>query len=357
MLNWLLAFLPIAVALEHLAPERSLWIFVAAALAIIPIAGWMGRATEELAARTGEGVGGLLNATFGNAAELIIALAALRAGLHDVVKASLAGALVGNILLVLGDAMLVGGLAHRPEQHFNAAGARSQSTMLTLATIALILPAAFERVLGEGAAPVASLSVWISAVLLAVYALNLVFSLGTHRALFTGSHEEAEGAAQSAPWSGRRAGLVLGAATVAIAWMSEILVGAMEPTAQTLGLSKAFVGVFVVAILGNAAEHATAVRAAYKNRMDLALSVAIGASVQVSLFVAPFLVLLSYLVAPTPMDFAFSGGLVLTVLLSVLILGQVAADGRSDWLKGVQLLAVYVILGLAFYFAPVPARN
>ncbi len=349
MLNWLLVFVPVAVALEHLAPERPLWIFAAAGLAIIPLAGWMGHATEHLAARAGEGVGGLLNATFGNAAELIIALSALRAGLHQVVKASLAGSIVGNILLVLGAAMLAGGLRHRPEQHFNAPGARSQATMLTLAAIALILPAAYQRV---GALPeLPRLSLWISFVLIGVYAANLVFALGTHRALFAGS-PAADQEGHEAAWSIGRAGLVLAGATVAIAWMSEILVGALEPATHALGLNDVFVGVFVVAILGNAAEHATAISAALKNRMDLSLSIAIGSSVQVSLFVAPVLVLLSHVVGPVPMDLAFGGGLVLSVLLAVLITGQVAGDGRSDWLKGVQLLAVYVILGLAFFFAP-----
>jgi Ca2+:H+ antiporter len=351
MTKWLLVFVPIAIALEHLAPEQSLWIFLAAALAIVPLAGLMGHATEEIAVRTGEGVGGLLNATFGNAAELIIAIVALRAGLDEVVKASLAGSIIGNILLVLGAAMFAGGLRHRPEQSFNAAGARSQATMMTLATIALILPAAFQRALGPSAEPVASLSVWISVVLLAVYASNLLFSLVTHRSLFTGA-PGAEEAEHAAHWSAGRAILVLGAATVGIAWISEILVGAIQPAGQALGLTDVFVGVFVVAILGNAAEHATAITAALKNRMELSLSIAIGSSVQVALFVAPFLVLLSYAIAPAPMDLAFNGGLVLTVLLSVLILGQVAGDGRSDWLKGVQLLAVYVILGLAFFFAP-----
>jgi len=349
MLNWLLLFAPLAVTLEHLAPERPLWIFAVSALAIVPLAGWMGHATEQLAARTGEGIGGLLNATFGNAAELIIALAALRAGLHDVVKASLAGSIVGNILLVLGAAMLAGGLRHRPEQHFNAPGARSQATLLTLAAIALILPAAYQRI---GALPeLPALSLWISLVLIGVYAANLLFSLGTHRALFAGSPTEV-GGGRAASWSTGRAGLVLATATAAIAWMSEILVGALEPATHALGLNEVFVGVFVVAILGNAAEHATAVTAALKNRMDLSLSIAIGSSVQVALFVAPVLVLLSYAVGPLPMDLAFGGGLVLSVMLAVLITGQVAGDGRSDWLKGVQLLAVYLILGLAFFFAP-----
>jgi Ca2+:H+ antiporter len=310
----------------------------------------MGRATEQLATRLGEGAGGLLNATFGNAAELIIAFAALRAGLHTVVQASLIGSIVGNLLLVLGAAMLAGGLRHK-EQHYNAAGARSQATMLTLAVIALILPAAYRAASGAGEYEVGQLSVWISLVLLAVYAANLVFSLVTHPALFASSHEGEE--AENAPvWSPGRATAVLGAATAAIAWMSEILVGTLEPTGTALGLNEAFVGVFVVAILSTAAEQAAAVGAALRNRMDLSLSIAIGSSVQVALFVAPLLVLASFVVGPEPLDMAFGGGGVLTVLLAVLITGQVAGDGRSDWLKGVQLLAVYVILGLAYFFLP-----
>ena len=349
-MNWLLIIVPVVIALEYLAPERHLLVFVAAALAILPLAGWMGRATEQLAERSGEGVGGLLNATFGNAAELIIALAALRAGLHDVVKASIAGSIVGNILLVLGAAMLAGGLRH-PEQHFDASGARSQATLLTLAAIALILPAAY-NVTASGNPPggLGLLSVSISVVLLAVYVLFLVYSLVTHKDLFSGSLAREHDANQAASWSTARAITVLAGATALVAWISEILVGAIEPTAHEFGLSKVFMGVFIVAILGNAAEHATAVTAALKNRMDLSLSIAIGSSVQVALFVAPVLVLASLVIGPAPMDLAFSGGLVLTVLLSVLITGQVAGDGRSDWLKGVQLLAVYVILGLAFFF-------
>lgn len=350
-MNWLLAFVPIAVLLEHLAPHAPLWIFAASGLAIVPLAGWMGRATEQIAERLGEGIGGFLNATFGNAAELIIAFAALRAGLHDVVQASIAGAIVGNILLVLGAAMLAGGL-RKSEQQFNPAGARSQATMLTLAAIALIVPAAYRAAAGEtGEHGLGRLSVTVSIVLLLVYALNLVFSLGTHRALFTSSHAP-EAHAHGATWTLKRSALVLAGATALIAWMSEILVGAIEPAAEGLGLNDVFVGVFVVAVLGNAAEHATAVTAALKDKMDLSLSIAVGSSVQVALFVAPLLVLASYAVGPAPMDLAFPAGLVLAVLLSVLITGQVAGDGRSDWLKGLQLLAVYVVLGLAFFFLP-----
>jgi len=350
-MNWLLLFVPITIALERLAPEQSLWIFVSAALAIVPLAAWLGRATEQIAERTGEGVGGLLNATFGNAAELIIGIAALRAGLYDVVKASLAGSIIGNILLVLGAAMLAGGLG-RAEQNYNAAAARSQATMLTLAVIALILPAAYRLAVGEAHSPeLGQISVWISLVLILVYTANLGFSLVTNRALFMGSGSEVHSERHLKAWSAGRAALVLAAATAAIAWMSEILVGAIEPAAERLGLNDMFVGVFVVAILGNAAEHTTAITAAIKNRMDLALSIAIGSSVQVALFVAPLLVLLSYVLGPAPMDLAFSGGLVISVTVAVWITGQVASDGRSDWLRGVQLLAVYLILALVFLFA------
>jgi Ca2+:H+ antiporter len=351
-MNWLLIFVPIAVALEHYAPHFHLGIFIAAGLAILPLAGWMGKATEHLAERVGEGAGGLLNATFGNAAELIIALVSLRAGLYDVVEASIIGSIVGNVLLVLGAAMFAGGLHHK-EQKFNAEGARAQATMMTLAAIALVAPAAYQAALGTQAKPgLGPLSISIAVILLGVYGLYLVYSLITHSSLFAGSAHEDEGKDHEAAWSAGRATAVLAGATVFIAWMSEILVGSIRPAADTLGLSGAFVGVFVVAILGNAAEHATAITVAMKNRMDLSLSIAIGSSVQVALFVAPVLVLASYFIGPTPMDLAFPRGLVLTVLLSVIITAQIASTGRSDWLKGIQLLAVYVVLGLTFFFVP-----
>ena len=347
MMNWLLISMPVAICLKVFAPDRYLLIFSTSCLAILPLARWMGRATEQLAERMGEGVGGLLNATFGNAAELIIALVALHAGLYEVVEASIVGSILGNILLVLGAAMLAGGLRH-PEQHFNAAGARSQATMLTLAAIALILPAAFEAVAGTSE-HLDRVSFSISVILLLVYSLYLAFALITHPALFTSSDVPENAKVQVSPV---RSGLLLAAATAGIAWMSEIMVGAVEPAAQQLGLSDIFVGVFVVAVLGNAAEHTTAIDAALKNRMDLSLSIAIGSSVQIALFVAPVLVLASLFLGPTPMDLAFSPGLVLMVLLSILITGQVASDGRSDWLKGTQLLAVYLILGLTYFFLP-----
>ena len=347
-MTWLLIFVPVTIGFEVFAPERYLLIFIASALAILPLARWMGDATEQLATYFGEGVGGLLNATFGNAAELIIALAALRAGLYDVVKASIVGSIIGNVLLVLGAAMLAGGLRHQ-EQRFNAVAARSQATMLVLAAIALMLPAYFQSTVGTTTQGLDRLSVSISIVLLLAYLLSLTFALVTHCSLFAGSHVPDEGKAQP---SKARAISVLAGTTVGIAWMSEILVGTIEPATHQLGLSKVFVGVFVVAVMGNAVEHATAIFAAMKDRMDLSLSIAIGSSAQIALFVAPVLVLASLFLGPMPMDFAFPAGLVLLVLVSVLITAQVANDGRSDSLEGTQLLTIYLVLGLTLFFVP-----
>lgn len=352
-LDWLLVFVPLVAAGEMLAPRAHTAIFIGACLAILPLAGWMGRATEHVAEHTGEGIGGLLNATFGNAAELIIALMALRAGLHDVVKASLTGSIIGNILLVLGASALAGGIG-RDRQTFNAVAARSQATMLWLAAIALVLPAAYHHLSGPaGVAREIDLSTEIAAVLLVIYGLSLVFSLRTHRALFTGAGgdvETIEPDRRIRPLG--RAVLVLLVATGLIAWMSEILVGSVEQAARDLGMTDLFLGVIVVAIIGNAAEHGTAVVAARKDRMDLSLGIAIGSSVQIALFVAPFLVLVSHVLGPRPMDLVFSPAEVLAVVLAVAITGQIAGDGESHWLEGAQLLAVYVIFAIVFYFLP-----
>jgi Ca2+:H+ antiporter len=349
VLGWLLILVPVAVSVHWLMPEAHTLVFGSAALAIIPLAGWMGRATEALAARAGEGVGGLLNATFGNAAELVIALAALRHGLYDVVKASIAGSIIGNVLLVLGAAMLAGGLRFHSQQ-YNITAARSQATMLLIAAISLVVAGAFRDVVEPGAPQLIGLSLAIAAVLLVVYVCNLVFSLVTHRRLFEGSGEAAATGGHEV--SAKKGLAVLGLATLAVAWMSEILVAAIEPAAKDLGLGSLFVGVFVVAIIGNAAEHSTAIFAALRNRMDLSLSIAIGSSVQIALFVAPVLVFVSLAVGPVPMDLSLRPGLTLCVLLSVLIVAPLAGDGESNWLKGVALLAVYLILALAFLAVP-----
>lgn len=354
MLNWLLLFVPVAAGLHYLRPDQHTLIFVSASLAIIPLAGWLGRATEHLAERTGEGVGGLLNATFGNAAELIIALVALRSGLHDVVKASLTGSIIGNVLLVMGASILAGGLKF-PTQKFNASGARIQSTTLTLAAIALVMPAVFHHLGGASVlAKEGGLSLEISIVLLVTYALSLVFTLRTHSQLFVGERDEAAKAHAEphATWSVGRSVAVLAGATALIAWASEMLVGSVEQTAHAFGMSSVFVGVIVVAIVGNAAEHSTAVLVARKNRMDLSMGIAVGSSIQIALFVAPVLVLASYVLGPRSMDLVFSPAEVIAVGLSVLIAGQIAGDGESNWMEGVQLLAVYTILGIVFFFLP-----
>ena len=349
MLKWFLAFIPITIALEFLKPDAHTWIFVTSALAIVPLAGLLGEATEQLAHRTSEGVGGLLNATFGNAAELIIALMAIRQGLYPIVKASLTGSIIGNILLVLGASVLAGGLRH-PRLNFNEQGARAQSTMMTLASIALIVPASFHYLAGAAGRPSEQgLSFEISIVLLITYVFYLIFTLRTHKELFTGEEQPEP---KEEPWPIRRSVLMLAAVTAVLAWMSEILVGSVEPAARTFGMTSIFVGVVVVAIIGNAAEHSTAVMMALKNRMELSLGIAIGSSIQVALFVAPALVLASYLMGPHPMDLVFTPAEVLAIFVAVLITGQIAGDGESNWLEGVQLLAVYVILAMAFYFLP-----
>jgi len=347
MLKCLLVFIPVTMLLELFAPERHSWIFITAAVAIIPLAGWLGYATEELASRCGEGIGGLLNATFGNAAELIIALAALHQGLYEVVKASIVGSILGNLLLVMGAAMMVGGLKFAA-QRFNATAARSQNSMMTLAVVSLMIPAGYHASL-KSPAEISEvyLAVAISLVLLVCYGLNLVFALITHTHLFAGIQEGPIDDHSS--WSLQRAILALAGTTGLIALMSEILVTALTPATQELGLNSTFVGLFVVAIAGNAAEHSTAIVAARKNRMDLTLGIAIGSSVQMALFVAPLLILASMFIGPGPMDMAFNPGLVLFVFLAMLITFQVTGDGESNWLEGVQLLAVYLILAVVTF--------
>ncbi len=352
-LDWLLIFVPIAALLEFTRPQEHVWIFVASALAIIPLAGWLGHATEHLAAHTGEGAGGLLNATFGNAAELIIAFAALQRGLYDVVKASLTGSIIGNILLVAGLAIFMGGLKHKV-QRFQAVAARAQSTLLTLAGISLIVPATFHHLAKASAKVEHDLSLEIAVVLLAVYAAHLVFSLVTHKKLFSGlpSSEETERGKHPETWSVRKSVAVLAGATALVAWMSEILVGSVEQAAHSWGMTSLFIGVIVVAIIGNAAEHSSAVVMAMKNRMDLSLSIAIGSSIQIALFVAPLLVIASRFFGQRPMDLVFTPIEVVAIVMSIVIVGEISSDGESNWMEGAMLLAVYLIVGISFFFFP-----
>jgi Ca2+:H+ antiporter len=351
-------FIPVAIALE-LAHAEAVLVFGAAALGVIPCAAVMGEATEAIAARTGPGIGGLLNVTFGNAPELIIAFFALLEGLQEVVKASIVGSVIGNILLVMGAAMLVGGLP-RDKQTFSRTAANAQSAMLMLALAALIFPALFQLIHGGGLPQVGDervhfgsdlekLSFGVALVLLASYAAGLFFSLRTHRAVFNPYSETP--AEEAHHWSVRRAGLYLALSAVAVGVMSEILVGSITEASDDIGLSEFFVGVFIVAIVGNAAEHWVAVLVAAKDKMDLAVNIAIGSSAQIALFVAPVLVLLSFVFGPEPMALVFNGYELGAMIFAVLIANLVTQEGESNWFEGVQLLALYAVLGLVFYFA------
>jgi Ca2+:H+ antiporter len=354
----LVPFIPAAVALE-LAHASAGLIFAVAALGIVPTAALMGLATEELAARSGPGIGGLLNVTFGNAPELIIALFALNAGLHEVVKASIVGSILGNILLVMGAAMLAGGLG-RDRQRFDATAANVQALMLLLAAAALVMPAIFELVEGQGLpspgdeivnydSEVEQLSMAVGIILIATYLAGLIFSLRTHRALFNPVDEHDEEAAFG--WTVRRSVAMLAIAGVTVGLMSEILVGSISEASEAVGLSEFFIGVIVVAIVGNAAEHWVAVLVAIKDKMDLSVNIAIGSSAQIAMFVAPVLVLLSFVIGPGPMPLVFNGFEIAAIFLGVLIAYQVTNEGESNWFEGLQLLALYVIIGLAFFFA------
>lgn len=349
ILDILLLAIPAAVVLHYLhAPP--LVIFAAAALGIIPLAGVMGETTESLSAHTGPTLGGLLNATMGNATELIIAFFALRAGHIEVVKASLSGSIIGNILLVLGLSLLVGGMG-RERQRFSRSIVGTNSTMLFIAVVALIMPAVYElSVVGSLRVPapnIEQISLWTSGVLIAVYLVSFVFTLKTHKALFTGQDLEHGAAAMSV----KSAVIGLTIATLLIAYLSEMMVEEIEPVTQALGMTELFMGVIVVAIVGNAAEHSTAIFMARRDKMDLAMTIAIGSSTQIALFVAPLLVFLSLLVG-TPMSLVFNGFEIAAVVLSVIIVEMIAADGESTWFEGAQLLAIYVILAIAFYFVP-----
>jgi Ca2+:H+ antiporter len=350
-------FIPIAIALD-LAHAGASVIFVCSALGVIPTAALMGQATEQLAARSGPGIGGFLNVTFGNAPEIIIALFALNEGLQEVVKASLIGSILGNILLVMGAAMLIGGLK-RERQTFERTAANVQAIMLMLAAAALAMPAIFQLVHGGGlprpeakskdfSGDVEHLSIAVAVVLLLTYGAGLVFSLRTHRDLFNPPDvaEEHEGE----PWSVRKAVGMLAGAGVAVGVMSEILVGSISEASASIGLSPFFVGIIVVAIVGNAAEHWVAIYFAARDKMDLAVNIAVGSSAQIALFAAPLLVLVSLFVGPFPMSLVFNGLELGALFIAILVAQAVTYEGESTWFEGFQLLSVYVVFGITFYF-------
>lgn len=367
----LLVFVPISIAAYFLG-WGELTIFITAALAIIPLAGWMGTATEEIAVVLGPSWGGLLNATFGNATELIIALLALNQGLVNIVKSSIVGSIVGNLLLVMGLSMLLGGIRYK-EQSFQSVVARVNASAMNLAVIAILLPTAVNFT-SDGISEITlqKLSDAVAIVLIGVYALTLLFSMKTHTYLYDAGTADLEEREHEAIASTKETPAephheesphhhkpnlkvwiaVLLAATLAVALESELLVDALEPATEELGFTKLFTGVIVLPIIGNAAEHATAVTVAMKNKMDLSVSVAVGSSLQIALFVAPLLVLAGW-VLDQPMDLNFNPFELVAVAVAVLIANSISSDGRSNWLEGTLLLATYLILGLAFYFHPV----
>jgi Ca2+:H+ antiporter len=354
----LLLFIPVSIAAHFLEWEPAI-VFVTAGIGIIPLAAFMGEATEEIAVVLGPNLGGLLNATFGNATELIIALVALKEGLVGVVKATITGSIISNLLLVMGFSMLLGGLRFK-EQEFQPIAARLNASTMNLAVIALLLPTAVEYTSsGIGQQTVQQFSVAVAVVLIIVYGLTLLFSMKTHSYLYDVGVAELEGEEEEASeeeikekvnlwfWMG-----VLLVVTVGVAIESELLVETLEDATSSLGLTAFFTGVILLPIVGNAAEHATAVTVAMKDKMDLSVSVAVGSSLQIALFVAPVLVIAGWLIGQ-PMDLNFNPFELVAVMVSVLIANSISSDGKSNWLEGGLLLATYLILGFAFYFHPV----
>lgn len=351
----LLIFVPISLAGEFLE-WSPVTIFCTAALAIVPLAAFMGEATEEIAVVVGPNLGGLLNATFGNATELILAFIALKSGLVDVVKATITGSIISNILLVMGFAMLLGGLKFK-EQNFQPTAARLNASSMNLAVIAILIPTAVQYTssgIAEGT--LQNLSVAVAAVLIGVYGLTLLFSMKTHSYLYDVGVAEVEGEGETEEEAKEKINLwlwvgVLFVVTIGVAVESELLVGSLEAATESLGLSPLFTGVILLPIIGNAAEHATAVTVAMKNKMDLSVSVAVGSSLQIALFVAPVLVIAGWIIGQ-PMDLDFNPFELVAVAVAVLIANSISSDGNSNWLEGSLLLATYLVLGLAFFFHP-----
>ncbi len=351
-LLWLLAFVPVVFAAAKLKPEAHTLLFVLSVLAIVPLATLLSHATESVAAKTGDAAGGLLNATLGNLTELVIALTALRAGEYMLVKASIAGAIVTNTLFMLGASFLLGGLKHHV-QEYNRVSARMQAGLLFLATVALLIPSAVTGVdPAARAAFTQTLSVGLAVLLITAYALGMLFSLKTHRELFA----SAEHAEEEATWPIGLALATLAAVTVLVALVSEIFVESVQKAAEAFGMTPAFVGFIVVALVGGAAEMASAFSGARKNRLDLSVGIALGSASQIALFVAPVLVLLSYVIGPTPMDLQLWPGAVVMIFIATITAALVTNNGRSAWFVGVLLLMVYLIFAMTLYLLPPATR-
>ena len=348
-LLWLLAFVPVVLVAQRLKPEAHTLLFVLSVLAIVPLAALLSHATESVAAKTGDAVGGLLNATLGNLTELVIALTALRAGEYMLVKASIAGAIVTNTLFVLGASFLLGGLKHHV-QEYNRATARLQAGLLFLATVALVVPSAIARDdFAGGGAFAHKLSVGLSVLLIAGYGLAMLFSLKTHREVFASADH---GEDHEAPWPIGLALATLAGVTVLVALVSEVFVESVQKAAESFGMTPAFVGFVVVALVGGAAEMGSAFSGARKNRLDLSVGIALGSASQIALFVAPVLVLASYFIGPTPMDLYFWPGAVVMIFIATLTAALVTNSGRSAWFIGVLLLMVYLIFAMTLYLLP-----
>ncbi len=348
-LLWLLVFVPVVFAAETFRHDAHTLLFVLSVLAIVPLAALLSHATESVAAKTGDAVGGLLNATLGNLTELVIALTALRAGQYVLVKASLAGAIVTNTLFMLGASLLLGGLKYHV-QEYNRVSARMQASLLFLATVALLIPSAVSEADSvAGGVFTQKLSVGLSILLIIAYGLGMLYSLKTHPELFASAES---GEAGHAPWPMALALATLAGVTVLVALVSEIFVESVQKAAETLGMTPAFVGFIVVALVGAAAEMASAFSGARKNRLDLSVGIALGSASQIALFVAPVLVLLSYVLGPTPMDLQFWPGAVVMMLIATMTASMVTNGGRSAWFVGVLLLMVYAIFAMTLYLLP-----
>ena len=351
-LLWLLAFVPVVFIVEKTLPGSHTLLFVLSVLAIVPLATLLSHATEAVAAKTGDAAGGLLNATLGNLTELVIALTALKAGQYMLVKASIAGAIVTNTLFMLGACFLLGGLKHHT-QEFNRAGARIQAGLLFLATVALLVPSAVSGVQESARAEFMShLSVGLAVLLIVVYALGMLFSLKTHKEMFVSAAHAGPEDEHEEPWPMAVALTTLAVVTVIVALVSEVFVASVQEAAESFGMTPAFVGFIVVALVGGAAEMASAFAAARKNRLDLSVGIALGSASQIALFVAPVLVLLSYVMGPTPMDLQFWPGAVVMMMIATLTAAFVTNSGKSAWFIGVLVLTVYVIFAMSLYLLP-----
>lgn len=349
-LMWLLVFVPVLFIAEQVLHDQPTTLFILSVLAIVPLAALLSHATESVASKIGDALGGLLNATLGNLTELVIAITALSAGEYTLVKASLAGAIVTNTLFMLGGSFLLGGLKHH-EQQFNRSGARLQSMLLFLAVVALLIPSAIGKVDGN-AAVTQSISLALALLLILAYALGMLFSLGTHKTDFASIAKEGDAEDHEAAWPMAVSLITLGVVTLCVALVSEVFVGSVQEAAETLGMTQAFVGFIVVSLVGAAAEMVAAFSAARKDRLDLSVGIALGSAAQIALFVTPVLVILSYFVGPAPMSLQLWPGAIVMMLIATLTATMLTAQGRSAWFVGVMILMVYAVFAMTLFLMP-----